>query len=293
MSQSGRAVKGRVVSWSIFGIVLLAALLHAGWNGLVKGGQNKTRAMAAVVIGQGLFGAVVLLFMPLPHAASWPYLIAGVALHLGYQLFLIAAYRVGDLTQIYPIARGLAPVLVALVSVAILGVHFDLAQVLGVGLIVCGVVSLGLVRQASGLRNRRAALLAAAAGTFIALYSLNDGLGVRLSGTALGFFGWMAALNALAYAGVVSAWWPGALTGLARDWRVMAVGGGASFCAYALVVYAFLHTPIALVTALREVSIVFALLIGVIKLNERLDLAKLLATFLTLVGAMVLRLSKG
>ncbi|QIE46974.1 EamA family transporter [Pseudohalocynthiibacter aestuariivivens] len=278
---------------SVFGIVLLAALLHAGWNALVKGGLDKTRSMAAVVIGQGAFGGLMLLFVPAPAIESWSYLLIGVALHLGYQMFLISAYKVGDLTQVYPIARGIAPVIVTVVSVTVLGVGFDLPQLLAVGLIVCGIISLGLVRSAGGTRGGAGTMLALITGCFIAAYSLNDGLGARLAGSPLGFYGWMALLNAAAFAVFVPFWERGALSALPRSGTLMVVGGGASFAAYALVVYAFTLAPIALVTALRETSIVFALLIGVFKLKERLDLAKVFSTFLTLIGVALLRLSKG
>ncbi len=285
--------RGLAMSVGVFGIVLLAALLHAGWNALVKGGLDKTRSMAAVVIGQGACGGLVLLFVPAPAAASWPYLLIGVALHLGYQMFLIAAYKVGDLTQVYPIARGIAPVLVTVISVTVLGVSLDMPQLLAVGLIVCGIISLGLVRNAGGSRFGAGTLLALVTGCFIATYSLNDGLGARLAGSPFGFYGWMALLNGVAFVVLVPFWERGALSALPRSGALIAVGGGASFAAYALVVYAFTQAPIALVTALRETSIIFALMIGVFKLKERLDLAKVLSTFLTLVGVALLRLSKG
>nr|WP_309502132.1 EamA family transporter [uncultured Roseovarius sp.] len=281
------------MSIGVFGIVLLAALLHAGWNALVKSGLDKTRSMAAVVIGQGAFGGLILFFVPAPAAVSWPYLLIGVALHLGYQLFLIAAYKVGDLTQVYPIARGIAPVLVTGISVTVLGISFDMPQLLAVGLIVCGIISLGLVRRTGGSRGGAGTLLALVTGCFIAAYSLNDGLGARLAGSPMGFYGWIALLNAVAFAALVPIWERAALSALPRSGMLIVVGGGASFAAYALVIYAFTEAPIALVTALRETSIIFALMIGVFKLKERLDLAKVLSTFLTLIGVALLRLSKG
>lgn len=281
------------MSTVVFSVVLLAAALHASWNALVKGGLDKSLSMSAVVLGQGLCGAAALLFVPAPAPESWPFLAVSVLLHIGYQAFLMSSYRIGDLTQVYPIARGSAPLLVALVSVLVLGVSLSATELAAVLVIGVGIISLGLVRQADGLRNRNAAVLALITGLFIASYSLVDGMGARAAGTAVGFFGWVAVLNAPLYLAAVWMWRAPAVTGLPRAWKVVFLGGGASFAAYALVVWAFMQAPIALVTALRETSIVFALLIGVVFLNERLDLGKLASTMATLTGAALMRLGKG
>lgn len=281
------------MSATVFLAVLGAAVLHAVWNALVKGGHDKMLATSAVVIGQGACGAAVLVAVPAPDWACWPWLIAGLGLHLGYQVFLMNAYRIGDLTQVYPIARGTAPLLVAGISVGFLGVSLGPVAATGVLVIGAGIISLGLVRQRDGLRNRPAALLAVATGCFIAAYSLVDGTGARVAGTPLGFYGWLAALNAIVFAAGALIWRPALVTRLPRVAGVAALGGGASFVAYALVVWAFTEAPIALVTALRETSIVFALLIGAVFLKEKLDLARLASTTATLLGAVLLKLGKG
>jgi drug/metabolite transporter (DMT)-like permease len=276
----------------VFAMVLAAAALHAGWNALVKGGADKALSMVAVVIGQGIFGLAVLPFAATPDWACWPWLVAGVALHLGYQLFLLNSYRFGDLTQVYPIARGTAPILVAAISVAFLGVTLGQMELLAIALIAAGIMSLALVRQADGLRNGRAAALALGTGCFIAGYSLVDGMGARVAGTALGFYGWLAGLNGLAMVALLLPVRRDLLARLPSVPVVILGGGGASFAAYALVVYAFTQAPIALVTALRETSIVFALVIGVLFLRERVDLAKVVSTFMTICGAALLRLAR-
>lgn len=281
------------MSGAVFLMVIGAALLHAIWNATVKGGQDKALGMTAVVIGQGVCGLALLPLAPMPEAAAWPYIAASVALHLGYQLFLMQAYRIGDLTQVYPIARGSAPILVALSSVVFLGVELALMETAGLLTISVGLISLVLVRRSDGLRNPKAAALALGTGCFIAAYSLCDGLGAREAGTALGFYAWASMLNAVAFAGIAAVGRPRLLRGLPSAWRTLVIGGGASFAAYALVVQAFTEAPITLVTALRETSIVFALLIGVVVLRERLDLAKLVSTMITLAGAAMLRLSRG
>ncbi|SLN58538.1 EamA-like transporter family protein [Roseovarius litorisediminis] len=281
------------MSGGVFAIVMLAALLHAAWNALVKGGADKTVAMVAVVLGQAIAALTAAGFAPVPNPECWPWLIAGAVLHFGYQIFLVAAYRLGDLTQVYPIARGVSPLLVALASVLFLGVVFSRLEWLAIGMIAIGIASISLVRRADGLFQGKAAVLALTTGGFIASYSIVDGIGARIAGTSLGFYSWLAVLNGIAMA-VVAWWWRPELLPMAlRQFKTLILGGGASFVAYALVVYAFTHSPIALVTALRETSIVFALLIGVVFLKERLNLLKVAATAATLSGAALLRISKG
>lgn len=281
------------MSGLVFVAVIGAAMLHALWNALVKGGTDKTMGMAAVALGHVPLAMIALPFAPAPAVESLPYLGAGILLHVGYQLFLLKSYEVGDLTQVYPIARGSAPLIVALVSVVFLGVTLDPVQMLAVLIIGCGIISLALVRRADGQRNGQAALLAATTGLFIASYSLVDGLGARIAGTSLGFYSWLSLGNG-AIMGAYLGWRsPASLKAVAtRGKRIFLLGGGASFIAYATVMWAFTQAPIALVTALRETSIVFALLIGVFFLGERLDLVKVFSTLTTLLGAALLRLAR-
>lgn len=278
---------------SVFLAVIAAAVLHAAWNALVKGGKDKLVAMTAVVLGHVPIALTVLPFVPTPALASWPYLAGGIVLHVGYQFFLLYSYRIGDLTQVYPIARGSAPLLVALVSVVFLGVVLSWSALLAVTMIGGAVLSMSLVRQADGLQNFAAARLAFATGCFIAGYSLVDGIGARLAGSALGYYGFLTLGNAAVFAVFAIITRTAILAQVAgRAKQVFLVGGSASFLAYALVIWAFTQAPIALVAALRETSIVFALLIGVVVLKERLNLAKVLTTMVALLGAVVLRFSK-
>ena len=227
------------MSAGIFLIVLAAAALHALWNAAVKGGSDKLLGMLAVVLGQGICGAAVLPFVPVPAAESLPWIALGVALHLGYQTFLLLSYRIGDLTQVYPIARGTAPLIVAGVSIGLLGVELSALEITAVLVIGAGIMSLCLVQQADGIRNMRAAALALVTGCFIAAYSLADGTGARLAGTAVGFFGWLAVVDAVIFTAGIAVWRPAVLRRLPGALRLILLGGGASFTAYALVVYAF------------------------------------------------------
>ncbi len=281
------------MSFTVMIIVLTAALLHATWNFLVKSTDDKHRSMCAVVLGHTPFAVAALIFAPLPNHASIPYIVAGAVLHVGYQLFLLASYRIGDLSHVYPLARGVAPLIVAGVSVTLLGVHLAWLELTAVIIIGTGIMSLALVRRSDGLRNGRAAFLAIITGVFIASYSLVDGLGAREAGTALGFYGWLSAMNAVLFAAIMRVVRPGIVKKVVcRDWRLALGGGGASFLAYAMVTWAFTVAPIPLVTALRETSIVFALLLGVIVLKERLDPMKVLATLCTLLGVGLLRIHR-
>ena len=278
---------------TVYLAVLLAALLHAGWNAAIRGASDRAAGLAAVVAGQGLLGLGLLPFVPVPSAGVWPWLLPGVALHLGYNVFLLWAYKLGDLTQVYPIARGVSPLLVALGTAAILGARFSALQLAGLCMISLGIASISLVRHRDGTFQGTAALVALGTGVFIAGYSIVDGQGARIGGSALGYFAWLTMLDGLLFALAARAVRPGLVTRAFSRPRHVVLGGGASFLAYVIVVWAFTQAPIALVTALRETSVIFALVIGVTVLGERLSLVKVAATFSTLAGAILLRLAKG
>ncbi|MBU1209773.1 MAG: DMT family transporter [Alphaproteobacteria bacterium] len=278
---------------TVFFAVLLAAALHASWNVLVKGGHDKFVSMSAIVIGHVPFAVLALFFFPALDIACWPYLIAGAVAHFGYQSFLLMSYRLGDLTQVYPIARGVAPLIVTGISVAFLGVELLSVQYAAILLIAAGIISVTLVRRADGLRNAPAAISALITGCFIAGYSLNDGWGARVAGSPVTFYAWLSIINAMVWAAAMAIVRPGVVRRMAANARMLTlVGGSASFIAYAIVVWAFTQAPIPLVTALRETSMVFALLLGVFVLKERLDLGKVVSTVVTLTGAALLRLAK-
>ncbi|MDJ0612740.1 MAG: DMT family transporter [Rhizobiaceae bacterium] len=281
------------MSLTVFFAVLLAAALHAAWNAAVKGSDDKLVGMLAIVIGHMLPAGIAMAFFAFPNWESMPYFLAGMAFHIGYQFFLLSAYKIGDFTQVYPIARGTGPLIVTLVSVGFLGVVFAGYQLAAVALIIAGLMSLSIVRQRDGLRNPKAVLMALATGCCIAGYSLVDGLGARISGDAVGFISAQLFMNGLVFVLIVLAYNPQAVKRAVTDQRQMGlIGGTGSYIAYAIVVWAFTQAPIALVTALRETSIIFALMIGAFIFKERLDLTKVLATFLTVCGAALLRFGK-
>lgn len=278
---------------TIFIAVLFAAALHASWNALVKGGGDKVVAMNAVVIGQGVAGLIALAFVPMPGWAAWHLLIISVFLHIGYQLFLLQGYKLGDLSQVYPIARGVAPLIVTVTLVGFLDESLSRVELTAVGLIILGVMSMSLARQSDGLRNGKAAVFAVGTGCFIAAYSLVDGYGGRMSDSAVGFYAVIAIANGALFPILTRTTMGTSVGATMRAWRTIVIGGGASFIAYAIVVYAFTQSSIALVTALRETSIIFAMLIGVLALGERMSILKAVSAMTALGGAVLLRLSKG
>lgn len=274
-------------------VVLCAALLHATWNAMVKGGDDNLLNMVAIVLGHLVPAVIVLWFVPFPAAQSLPWLAGGIILHVGYQLFLVRAYQIGDLTQVYPIARGVAPLIVTLVSVLFLGLALANSELIAIVLIALGIASICLVKGRSGSLNLMATLLALTTGLFIASYSLVDGTGARLAGSVLGFYAWQAIGNAIVMLFIAPLLRPNILkTVWHSSKKIGLLGGGASFFAYALVIWAFTQAPIALVTALREVSIVFALLIGTYYFKERMSILKVFSTFVTLAGVVLLRFGR-
>ncbi|MGI9353036.1 MAG: DMT family transporter [Rhizobiaceae bacterium] len=281
------------MSSTVFLVVICAAILHAVWNAAVKGSQDKVLSMTAVMTGQVFVGAILISVLPWPSSESIPWFIAGIVFHIGYQIFLISAYRIGDFTQVYPIARGTGPMIVTVVSIVFFGVKFTPSELIAIILIVLGIISLSLVRQGDGLRNPRAALMAFCTGCCIAGYSLADGMGARVSENAIGYMAFLMVVNGLIFAAYIWMVSPGKIVEMFRTSKLIMFGGGfASALAYLMVVWAFTQAPIAIVTALRESSIVFAVLIGVFVFHERVNLVKVFSTMLTLGGAALLRLGR-
>ncbi|WP_300519690.1 EamA family transporter [Aliiroseovarius sp.] len=270
--------------------VLGAALLHASWNALIKTGGDKQIAMLMLTLGHAAIGAMVVLFRPFPATEVWPWLIASGAIHTAYQLFLAYAYEHGDLSRVYPIARGGAPLIVALVGAVVLADVIAAMEYLGVL-----VLGLGILLMARGVfqdgESRRLLPFALGSAVATAGYSLVDGMGARLSGDAVGFVAWLLIMSALFYTPVVLVQkGTKVLRAPAKSWAFGAVASAASYLAYAVVVWAMTQAPIALVTALRETSILFAVLIGRLFFGEPLQNGKLLAVGLIVTGVVLTRL---
>jgi len=277
---------------TVFTMVLGAALLHAVWNTLVKVTGDRLIVMTLIMSSQGLISLCVLPFVAFPHADAWPYILASVVLHTGYCLSLIMAYRHGDLSHVYPIARGSAPLIVAILSIAVAGEALNQQTLLAVALVTVAVMSVGLTRGATGLRETRAVLFALGTGLFIAGYTIVDGMGARVSGSAHSYTFWSFTLHGIPLALLSVRVRGRELFNEGRKiWKIGLLAGLASLLAYWIVIWAMTLAPFALVSALRETSVVFAVLVGVVLLKERLSMLRLTAIAVTLVGVVLLKTS--
>lgn len=265
-------------------VVLFAAVLHASWNAMLRAGADRLWSITIMCIAIAIVCAALAVVVPMPARPSWGYAILSALLHVGYNLFLVRTYRSGDLGQTYPISRGSSPVLVSLGAAIFAGEVPDAISAIGVVLVSGGIISLAFQGRKLGLGTLPYAL---GTGCFIGAYSVTDGIGVRLSGTPVGYTVWMCLLwgvmAPLVYVAI-------------RDWRslvrgpretLVAAGGGlVSLIAYGIIIYAMSLGAMGPVSALRETSVVFAALIGRIFLHERLTAYRIAACLVVAAGAL-------
>lgn len=275
---------------SVFLAVMLAALLHAGWNAIIKTGLNKQTSMFLLSVGHALCGVGVVSLYPWPQGEVWLWVLGSGAIHMAYQLFLAYAYEHGDLSRVYPIARGTAPMLVLVVSILALSDAISVPEVAGI-LVLGGGIALMARGVLTNGESRRMLPYAFGAALATAGYTLTDGLGARTSGAPVAYVGWLMIASALFYTpAAVALKGRAVLRADARAWGLGLIAAAASFGAYAIAVWAMTRAPIALVGALRETSILFAVLIGWVFFRERLDRTKLIAAGLIVAGVMLTRL---
>ncbi len=277
------------MSLTVFLAVLGAALLHASWNALIRIGAAKVTTMLVMTLVQGGIGAALTFRFAWPAAEVWPWLLASGVFHAGYKIFLAFAYEQGDLSRVYPIARGAAPLIVLACGSLFLEEElraWDVGAILVLGL---GILAMGHGAFASG-ESRRLVPLALASAAMTAGYSLVDGIGARIAGNAAMFVAWLFVLDAILFTPVL--FYLRGSSAFRAPPRVWLLGGAAalfSYGAYAIAVWAMTEAPIALVTALRETSILFAVLIGWLAFGERMDRTKAVAAGLILLGVVLTR----
>jgi drug/metabolite transporter (DMT)-like permease len=278
------------VSTTVLTVVLLAALLHALWNAAVKMSMKGSLPSAAIFIGAGMVAAFVLPFLPFPRGPSWPFLLGSVAVHCVYSLMLGRAYRAGDFSHAYPIMRGLPPLLTAGAMAIVSGERGSALQYAGMLVLCAGILSLTLEGM-DRPRSKSATAWALAVALSIAAYTVLDGFGGRLSGHAAAYVAWTCFLEAICLGTWVALrQGPGMLVVIVRSWRITLVGGAATLAGYAMVVWAMTQAPVALVSAVRESSVVIAAVLGVVLFKERMGPARIIAIALVLCGIFLMRL---
>ena len=272
----------------VYGVVLLAAVSHAVWNALVKASADRLLTLAVIRAVGLATGLALLPFVPAPAPESWPYLAAAILAHFAYYTFMLAGYRVGDLSRVYPIARGVAPLLVTGLAAWLAAEPLTALQLAAVTLASAGVLLLAFER---GRPQPGAAGFALAMGLAIASYTFLNGMGARRAATLLGYFAWLETGTG---AGVVLYTWarrglvhPGFGVGnLARG----IAGGAMSVGGYLAGIWAITLLPMGPVTAVRETSVVFGALIGVVVLGEPLGQRRIAAAAMVAAGIALLAL---
>ncbi|MFI7363156.1 EamA family transporter [Streptomyces sp. NPDC050149] len=267
--------------------VLTAAFTHAGWNAIAHAIKDQLLSFTLISGGGLLLGAAAALFVPFPAAEAWPYLIVSAVLHVAYMLLLMRSFTLGDFGQMYPIARGTAPLVVTVLAAVFVGERPDGWATAGVAVASAGLVGLALwgIRGA-GKRPQWPAILAAlATGLAIAGYTTVDGVGVRASGSSLGYIAWLMILEGLAIPLYALFRRRSALPAQLRPYAVRGLLGAAlSVTAYGLVLWAQTRAALAPVAALRESSIIVGAAIGTVFFKERFGAPRIAAAGLMVVG---------
>jgi len=272
-------------------LVLLGACLHATWNALVKSGSDKQLDSTMVALGASVASIAALPFVPLPAAAAWPYVLASVCIHFTYYQLVGAAYKHGDIGLVYPLMRGAAPLIVATTTTIFLGEHLTPTMYAGIATISAGVLALAFEARGGGSTGRAVgvALLNA---VVISLYTYVDGIGARVAGHPIAYTLWICILPPIplfAYA-FATRGTSTVVKHVRSTWRRGLFGGAGSVASYGVALYAMTRAPIAAVAALRETSILFALLISVLILKERASPWRYVAGAVIAAGGLAMKL---
>jgi uncharacterized membrane protein len=277
---------------TIFLAVILAALLHASWNLIVKLNLDRFLGLFLIQTLMGVLGIFMLLAFPFPDAASWPHAFTSGVLHTGYNLFLARSYRTGDLSQVYPIARGTAPLMTLTGSWIFAGEAVTPMMGAGIGLLVLGIWATAFAKEKSIRLDGLTLFFALGTSVFVAAYTIVDGLGGRASGSPSGYAGLVFFLDAVMLL-AVGVWMrgPGIIAEVAPFWKRGALGALFSVAAYWIVIWAMSNAHIAAVAALRESSILFVLVMSIFILKERVTAGRIIGAVMIVAGAAALRLA--
>lgn len=278
---------------SVFVVVLVAAIMHASWNALIKVRADRFASISLTALGMTFTALPVLPFVAFPAAEVWPWIITSLIVHIGYRLFLVRAYEVGDLAQTYPLARGAAPLITTLGGIVLVSEFPGTLALAGIVLLSAGTFLMSLRGGAQlGRLNGAAVAYALITSLFIAGYTLADGIGARLAETAVSYAAWLFACDGVC-AMAIGFFYRGRkmLSTLAAEWKIGALTGFLSAAAYGIVMWAMTKAPIASVASLRETSILFAMAISVFVLGEKMTAWRSAAALSILAGVIALRLS--
>jgi len=275
----------------VFFAVLFGAACHAGWNAFLKVRLEPFSAIALIAIMSAIVVLPVVPFVGVPVPMAWPWIAGSVAFHFGYFIALTEAYRIGDMGQVYPIARGSAPLMTAVVSTLVVGEAIGIRGWLGVLILTAGVFLLSLRGGRNVHLEKRAVLFALATAVTICGYSVVDGIGARTAQNAHVYTVWLFLADGLMMLALVL-WRRGrpVLAEYAGFWKIGLLGGALSLAAYWIAIWAMTVAPIALVAALRETSVLFGSLIAVAVLKEPLHRARIIAALMIVGGLVLIRL---
>jgi drug/metabolite transporter (DMT)-like permease len=277
---------------AVFLAVLFAAACHAGWNALIKVGLDPLSTTTLISLGAGIVALALVPLVGMPASAAWPWLIASIVVHLVYFASLIESYRTGDLGQVYPIARGSAPLMTAAAATIFIGEKLSLIGWTGIVLLVVGVLLLSM-RGGRALAevDRRAIGFALFTALTICGYSVVDGVGARLSANPNAYSLWLfVGIAAVMLPYAIFRDGPDVVPAMQRFWRRGLAGGALQLLSYGIAIWAMTAAPIAIVATLRETSVLFGAVIAVVALKEPLRAARVVAACLIVCGLVLIRL---
>lgn len=278
------------MEFPVFLAVLFAAILHSGWNAVIRSSGDRFQGMLLLTFTQGLMALGMAVFVPLPSGIVWVWVLASGLVHTIYKLFLTAAYQHGDLSRVYPIARGAAPMIVVLVGYFLLADTIAGKEYVGIGLIAFGVMMMARGVFTSG-ESRRLIPLALGSAVCTAGYSIVDGMGARVAMNATMFTAWLFIFDAMFFTMYSLRSRGTAVFKVSRRaWGTGAFAGVLSLATYWIAVWAMTVAPIALVAAVRETSVLFAVIIGAVVLKEKTGIGKVFAALVIVAGIVVIRI---
>ena len=273
-------------------LVLAAALFHALWNAFAKQATTPLVSIAGIALSCGFFAGLFLPFVGWPETSLWPWILASISIHTAYMIMLSQAYRYGDFSLAYPIARGTAPALVTAISIIFLHEEFSSPQLIAIGGILFGIFIFVFQKFEKVISDRLSLIYALLTACLIAAYTLVDGSGTQHAINPLNYISWVFVLQALPifFYMLYKHGKNGVTSLMATPWRI--IGGGLmAFAGYAIVLWAMTKAPIALVATLRETSIIIAALIGMFWMKEQGGWKRIVAAIIIFISVVYLKIN--